>query len=233
MKLEGQIGQPMLQRMLWGALILVLVGVVSAGIWSLLRERPAARATFAGALPRLPVYGSIPDFSLIERSGQQVERSDFQGKIWIANFIYTHCADTCPLESAEMAQLQDDLVAEKEVRLVSITVDPERDSPGVLSHYADRFGAEPDRWFFLTGEKQAIYHLVTEGFRLSVIDPGEEVLGKRIPNQAWPAREPIHSSRFVLVDRLARIRGYYDSSDAEALRRLRQGVRSLLQSEGL
>jgi cytochrome oxidase Cu insertion factor (SCO1/SenC/PrrC family) len=219
--------------MLWGTLILVLVVVVSAGTWSLLRERPAAKATFAGALPRLPIYSSVPNFSLIERSGRQVERSALQGKTWIVNFIYTHCADTCPLESAEMAQLQADLAAEKEVRLVSITVDPGRDSPGVLSRYADRFGADPDRWLFLTGEKQAIYHLVQEGFRLSVIDPGEEVPGKKIPSQVWPARGPTHSARFVLVDRLARVRGYYDSSDTEALRRLRQGVRSLLQSEGL
>lgn len=224
-----QPGQPLLQRILWGVLILVLVGVVSAGTWSLLRERPASKAAFAGALPRLPVYGPAPDFSLIERSNRRVERSDLLGKIWIVNFIYTHCADACPLESAEMAKLQENLAAEKEVRLVSITLDPERDTPQVLSRYADRFRADPNRWLFLTGEKQAIYHLVREGFRLSVVALDEEVPGKEVSHQAWPAGGPTHSARFVLVDRLARIRGYYDSSDTEALRQLRQGVGSLLQ----
>ncbi|MGH7406768.1 MAG: SCO family protein [Candidatus Methylomirabilales bacterium] len=246
-----------LQRLLWSALHLVLAGVVVAGTWSLLRGGLAGRMPGAGASPGLPVYGSVPEFSLTERSGRQVRGSDLRGKVWIANFIYTHCPDTCPLQSGQIARLQADLAAEGDVRLVSITVDPERDTPEVLSRYADRFGAAPDRWIFLTGEKEAIHRLAREAFRVGVVEPGEVGespldeafppprlpdreargrVGTRIFSQASALAHPghavqlvMHSSRFVLVDRVSRIRGYYESTDGESLRRLRQHVRALLR----
>ena len=247
-----------LQRLLWSALVLVLVGVVAAGTWSLLRGALAGRLWGAGSSPRLPVYGSVPDFSLTERSGRQVGGSDLRGKVWIANFIYTHCPDTCPLQSGQMARLQAEFAAEGGVRLVSITVDPERDTPEVLSRYADRFGAAPDRWLFLTGERAAIYGLARGAFRLGVVEAGEVGespldeafpplrgrVGARLLRGLWrwplgpaPAlahpghafRLVMHSARFALVDRRGRIRGYYDSADGESLRRLRQHVRALLR----
>ena len=75
-------------------------------------------------LEGLQVFGTLPDFSLIERSGRAVTLADLRSKVWIANFIYTHCTDTCPLQSARMAKLQDDFAGERNLRLVSITVDP-------------------------------------------------------------------------------------------------------------
>ena len=246
-----------LQRLLWSALVLVLVGVVAAGTWSLLRGALAGRTPGEDVPPRLPVYGSVPDFSLTERSGRQVGGSDLRGRVWIANFIYTHCPDTCPLQSGQMARLQAEFAAEGDVRLVSITVDPAQDTPEVLSGYADRFGAIPGRWLFLTGEKEAIYRLARGAFRLGVVEAGEVGespldeafppprlpdreargrVGARIFSQASALAHPghavrlvLHSSRFVLVDRGARIRGYYDSADGESLRRLRQHVRALLR----
>lgn len=222
------------QRILWSVLILVLVGVSGVGVRSLLREQPATRATPSGASVRLPVYGSVPDFSLLERSGGQVQLSDLRDKIWIANFIFTNCPDECPLMTGEMAQLQTDFSSTGIIRFVSITVDPERDTPAVLSRYADRFGADPERWLFLTGGKAAIYRLAREGFRVSVIDPIEES-GLFVPPLALAhhgrEQDPAHSASFVLVDRRARIRGYYDGRDTEALRRLRQHVNTLLREE--
>jgi cytochrome oxidase Cu insertion factor (SCO1/SenC/PrrC family) len=150
---------------------------------------------------------------------------------------------------------------------VSITVDPARDTPKVLARYAARFGADPDRWWFLTGEKQAIYALAQQGFYLSVeepespgrpIGPGgtrqrpmdraawrEETPGRRLDRFLLGLLEPvpafahsdflvppfIHSSWFVLVDRQARIRGYYRSDDEEALRRLRRDTSTLLKED--
>jgi len=93
--------------------------------------------------------------------------------VWVANFIYTHCTDTCPLQSARMAALQRDFAEEQGLRFLSITVDPKRDTPGVLAEYAARYDADRDRWWFLTGDKDAIYALIQEGFRLSVEDPTE------------------------------------------------------------
>jgi protein SCO1/2 len=178
-------------------------------------------------LEGLKVFGTVPDFSLIERNGRRVELLDLMGKVWIANFFYTHCPDTCPVQSAQMARLQGDFVAEGDLRLVSITVDPERDTREVLSNYANRYGADPDRWLFLTGKKEAIYRLAQEGFRLSVVDPEE----KKGTHHGETGKQFIHSSRFVLVDLQARIRGYYPGTDEDALQRLRKDVRTLLRGE--
>jgi protein SCO1/2 len=168
----------------------------------------------------------VPLFSFIERSGQKVERVGFLGRIWVVDLIYTHCPDTCPLQSAEMARLQAELVNETDIRLVSITVDPARDTLAVLSRYAKRFGADPKRWLFLTGEKEAIYRFVQEGLRLPVMDPRSRARGA-----GGRGVTLLHSSRFVLVDREARIRGYYESSDMESLRQLREDVKTLLRKE--
>ncbi len=282
-----------IRRALWGLLILVMVGVVGAGARSLLRGRPAGGGGEAEAPAGPPVYGRVPDFSLIERSGRRVQASELRGLVWIADFIYTHCTDTCPLQSAQMARLQAEFTPATDLRFVSITVDPARDTPQVLARYAARFGADPARWLFLTGEKAAIFHLAREGFRLGVEEPvptkpspldkafppergaapgapspfpsppsgGEgpskhslsllreragvragrlfeaapamahEPAGTPAPAPAPSgARGPIlHSSRFVLVDRQARIRGYYEGGDDEALRRLRRDVQILLK----
>jgi cytochrome oxidase Cu insertion factor (SCO1/SenC/PrrC family) len=185
----------------------------------------------------LGVYGEVPDFSLTERSGRRVTRADLLGKVWVANFIYTKCTETCPLQSAQLARLQSEFV-EEELRLVSITVDPDRDTPAVLSRYAERYGADPVRWLFLTGEKGAIYRLAKEGFRLGVADPDDvsRSTGPRRwgePPAAWASHGSkgliLHSPRLVVVDRRAKIRAYHRPDDEEALERLRQNVRLVLR----
>ncbi len=256
-----------------GVLAVALAGVLGAALWTWQAWRPGSSQRAQGPLEGLAVFGTVPDFSLIQRDGRRVTLADLRGKVWIANFIYTHCTDTCPLQSAQMARLQEELKAEPEFRLVSITVDPEQDTPETLTEYATWFGADRDRWLFLTGEKRALYALAVEGFRLAVADPEEMDQGPR-ENRAPPGRprarqenpsqqpkgrvsavtrflqtagkslmEPapalahpghpgkpfIHSSRFALVDGQARIRGYYQSNDEEALGRLRRDVRTLLR----
>jgi len=237
----------------WGIGVLVILLVAAGGA---LATRPWLGSRLArtlglptspgqgrGALETLGVYWEVPDFALVERSGRRVTRTELLGKVWIANFFYTECTETCPLQSASMARLQADLAGEKDVRLVSISIDPAHDSPQVLSEYATRFRADPERWLFLTGSKDAIYRLAIEGFRLGVTDQGEKVQrapgGARAwlePVPAWahpvpnPERKPIiHSSRFVLVDRHAQIRGYYHGTDSESLERLRRDARVVLR----
>ena len=224
-----QISQPGnlgVQKALWGLLILVLIGVVGAGIWSLILHKPASKQALSVGSRQPPAYGSVPDFSFIERSGQEVERVEFLGRIWVVDLIYTHCPDTCALQSAEMARLQAELVNETDIRLVSITVDPARDTLAVLSRYAKRFGADPKRWLFLTGEKEAIYRFAREGLHLPAMDPRSSARGAGGRGVTF-----LHSSRFVLVDREARIRGYYESSDMGSLRQLREDVKTLLRKE--
>ena len=203
----------------------ILLGLMVAGLgivigtllWIKLAPQPRFGANQRSPLEEMGQYGSVPEFSLTERSGKTIRLEQLRGTIWIADFIYTDCQDTCPLQSTEMAKLQYELSAQKFVKLLSFSVNPDKDTPSVLSQYADRFKASSDRWLFLTGGQQEIRSLVQNGFRLSVAtassDPG--VI--------------LHSPRFVLIDRQAQIRGYYDSRDNEALQRLRRDVAILVK----
>ena len=151
-------------------LAIALAAIAGGWAWYLLRSgRPPASAMLGG----LQIFGTLPDFTLIERDRRTVTRSDLVGTVWVANFIYTQCTDTCPLQSARMAVLQRDFAGGLGLRFLSITVDPTRDTPAVLAKYAARYEADRSQWWFLTGEKQAIYTLIQEGFRLSVEDPTE------------------------------------------------------------
>jgi cytochrome oxidase Cu insertion factor (SCO1/SenC/PrrC family) len=198
----------------------------------------------------------VPDFSLLERNGQRVTKADLLGKVWIADFIFTRCVEQCPLVNSRMVALQQAFAAEDDVRLVSISVDPEHDTPDVLTRYAAGLGAHPQRWLFLTGDKAHIYALAREGFRLGVFEaqtssrtsmrpwwqsrPGlKSVLQLLGPAEARAhhgahsqggARQTIqHSARLVLVDRRGRIRQYYDSNDDRTLTRLQGDVHALLR----
>ena len=206
--------------LLLGVAVVGLGIVLGTAVWL----RMAPHSGFGRGSPNtaegLNSYGSVPDFALIERNGSTVSLAQLRGKFWIADFIYTSCSDTCPLQTAAMAELQQAYIGNPEIQLVSFTVDPERDTPQVLSRYADKYRADAARWYFLTGPRDRIMHLIQKGFYLAVAaaPPGND------PNGMIP-----HSPRFVLVDKEARIRGYYDSRDADALVRLKSDIRTLVK----
>ena len=165
-------------------------------------------------------YGSVPEFTLTERDGSLVSLQQLRGKIWVADFIYTSCTDTCPLQSAMMAKLQQEYATKPDFQLVSFTVDPERDTPQALTTYATKYQADGKRWYFLTGQRDRIVRLVEEGFHLAVAT---------FPSDTDPSGVIGHSPRFVLVDKDAHIRGYYDSRESEAFVRLKNDIDSLLK----
>ena len=205
--------------------LLLGVSVLSLGIilgtffWLKLAPRPGLTGWDAKPLEGLSRYGTVPEFSLVERSGKVATLADLRGSIWIADFIYTTCQDTCPMQTAEMAQLQEQWKDRVGLKLVSFSVDPEKDTTAVLSRYADRYKADAQRWLFLTGAKEEISRLVQEGFRLSAVAlPGDGNVGSVI----------MHSPRFVLIDKHAQIRGYYDSRDPQAMQRLKNDVATLI-----
>ena len=206
---------PMRQKLIGSLLFLLLVVLGTILIWqrfgeqSPSRQEPPRNEGPEGTI--LPVFGQAPDFSLTERSGRAFSKSDLTGKPWIADFIFTSCAGQCPLMSLEMRRLQRLFQKEIGLRFVSFTVDPERDTPEVLSQYADRYDAEKNRWFFLTGP-QGEMNRILNGFFLSPVDQ--------------PA---MHSIRFILVDGEDQMRGYYDSSDAAAIKQLVHDVRILIK----
>jgi protein SCO1 len=230
---------------LWGLVVLHLAGVGAVGTFMALGTRGVGLFHSSltgdasqGALETLGTYGEVPEFALTERSGRAVTRADLLGKVWLATFIYTQCTETCPLQSARVAGLQAQFMAEPDLLLVSITVDPERDTPAALAAYAERYGANPSRWWFLTGPKRVIYRLAKEGFRLGVVDPDDPAQTGAIFRSLAPAPAfathgskglVMHSSRFVLVDRQARIRAYHLPDDEASLDRLRRNLRTLLR----
>ena len=165
----------------------------------------------------LPTYGRVPAFALVDQEGRSVSRDTLLGSVWIADFIFTRCAGQCPMMSAQMARLAATFSHDASVRLVSFTVDPEWDTPPVLARYAEAQGAAGTRWSFVTGDSAQLRRLCQEGFQLSAADG------------AGTPEEPIaHSVRLVLVDRQGIIRGYYDATDAAAVKRLVRDLRKLL-----
>jgi protein SCO1 len=168
--------------------------------------------------PELPVYGSVPDFTLTERSGRSVRLADLRGRVWVADFVFTSCGGPCPLLSRRMADLQKRFADRPMLQLVSITVDPDRDTPEALRAYAERYAAQAERWWFLTGPKPDVAGLVRNGFHLAAEMPeGSE-------------QDITHSTRFVLVDPGGRIRGYYDGAGDDDRDRLPEDIDRLLRS---
>jgi protein SCO1/2 len=208
------------QFLLLGALVIGLGIVLGTALWLKLGPRPQLFTNDGEQRDRLMQYGTVPDFSLTERSGENVSLAQLRGKIWIADFIYTSCTDTCPLQTGMMARLQEEYSSNPNIQLVSVTVDPERDTPQTLSLYAARHNADTKRWFFLTGQRDRIIRLIQDGFHLSVA---------ALPNGAESSGMIPHSPRFVLIDKDARIRGYYDSRELEAFVRLKNDVETLLK----
>lgn len=155
--------------------------------------------------PALPVLGQVPAFHLEDATGETLHSESLQGKVWIANFFFTTCGGICPILSEQMARLSRTLGEVEGLSLVSITVNPEQDSPRVLARYAQQFQGDKTNWHFLTGSRSAITRLVAEGFKVGDI------------------REPVfHSALFPLVDSEGRIRGYYDGTKSEEIDRLSQ-----------
>jgi len=168
----------------------------------------------------LGTYGTVPPFSLTERSGKTITNHDLDGKIWVADFIFTTCPGPCPIISANMAKLQSQLAGDQRVQLVSFTVDPQDDTPAVLSAYADHLGADPQRWWFLTGPEKPLYDLIQNGFYQTVqdnhgkaLDPGQYVV--------------THSTYMALVDAHGTKRGFYQGLDADDLAKMLEAIHQL------
>lgn len=197
------------------AAALIVVAAVLMGAAAFLGITSARRAPGQGLSAGLR---EVPDFRLTAAtsdSQRPLSRADLAGRPWIADFIFASCAGPCPLLSANMARLQARLPSA--VRLVSFTVDPDRDTPKALKAYARRFRADPSRWYFLTGDKRPLYKLLSEGFKLATVEDPGAPSGLRVS----------HSTKFVLVDARGVLRGYYDGDDPDALARLEQDAASL------
>ncbi len=198
------------------SLLIVAVLLIAGGVrfWRNSAPSPAPA-------PEIKALGNVGNFTLTERSGKTVSRADLLGKIWVADFIFTRCAGICPMMSGKMRGLKEKLGPHEDLRFVSFSVDPDYDSPEVLSKYAERYGAG-NEWLFLTGDKKTIHGLSSQHFHLAV---GEIPEAERVQDE----QSINHSSRFVLIDKEGRIRGYYNTeNDDAAMERLAADAKQLL-----
>jgi protein SCO1/2 len=197
----------------WKAFLL-LMPLVIAGMLLLLRQAEVKQLRNR----TISSYGKVPSFELTNQNGQMFGSTQLHGKVWIADFIFTMCPGPCPMISSRMSELQKPL-EKTDVHLVSFSVDPEHDTPQVLSGYAEKLNARPHRWDFLTGPKEAIYRLSRDGFKLGISDGRTE------------NGTPVHSTRMILVDRRGEIRGYYDATAPDAITKLLADTNHLLREQ--
>ena len=153
---------------------------------------------------KLPVWGQVADFTLTNQNGHAVTLADLRGKIWIAAIIFTTCPGPCRTMTREMKDLQDTLPPGPEPKLISLTTFPELDTPPILKAYAEKYGADFNRWSFLTGSKAQIAMLATNSLGLTAAE--------KIPaERESPYDLFIHSTYLVLVDRQRRLRGVFQT----------------------
>ena len=189
--------------------ILILASIVSC----------LAAFVFAGYLfvketheHKIPIYGHVLPFELQDSQNNRFTAQQLSGKIWVTDFFFTTCGGICPVLSSNMAKLYRSYKLEKDVAFVSISVNPENDTPQRLAEYAPRFAADPGECHFLTGKTADMKNISVSGFKVGSID------------------EPMfHSSYFILVDRRGRIRGYYDGLDQAGIKALFKDIAQLLK----
>ncbi|WBA40177.1 SCO family protein [Hymenobacter canadensis] len=168
-----------------------------------------------GKWRRDTVFHQLADFRFTSQSGRIVtQREVVANGLYVANFFYTTCPGACPRLSSQMARVQERFRKDPRVKLVSFTVDPARDSAAVLERYAEQYGAIAGKWFFLTGDKTALYRLITDEFRLEA------------PRGQAPGIE--HSQNLYLIDRNQRVRGIYDGTKTKDVERLMTEIDVLL-----
>jgi protein SCO1/2 len=200
------IARPSLQPWLW------------TGFLALVMALPVLRSTLPTPIPPPPVLGTVPDFKLIDQTGAPFGPERLAGRVWIADFVFTRCPDVCPRLTEHMAGVQRTLGDRAD--LVSVSVDPAFDTPERLAAFARAHGADSPRWHFLTGESRHVQDAVLRGFRVAFSRDSEDIASIT------------HGVHVVLVDGRGRIRGFYDSNDADALDRLMTDARRLVDHAG-
>ena len=164
-------------------------------------------------------YHTISDFTFIDQDSEQVSQSIVKNKIYVADYFFTTCKSICPKMSNQLMRVQFAYKDDPEVMILSHTVDPEGDSPYVLRAYAKAHNATKGKWYFLTGDKKALYDMARNSYFVTAM-PGD-----------GGADDFIHSEQMVLVDKQKRIRGFYDGTDYGEMTKLIDEINVLKKEE--
>ncbi|WP_276502587.1 SCO family protein [Terrimonas pollutisoli] len=195
------------------ALFITAVFVLPFSAWALLNF-------YEKEFEALPVIGKAKDhhignFQLVNQDGIVKTEKQWDGKIVVADFFFTHCPTICPKMTASMMRINEEFKNDGAIWLSSFSVDPERDSATQLKTHADRFGIVTAKWDLLTGDKREIYKLARNSFMIVATD------GDGGPNDF------IHSEKLVLIDPQKRIRGYYDGTSDKEVKQLVNDIKKL------
>jgi protein SCO1/2 len=154
-------------------------------------------------LAALPIYAQVADFSLTNQDNKVVSLANLRGHVWVADIIFTRCPGPCLRMTRQMKELQDAL-SNNSIKLISLTTDPDYDTPAILKIYAEHNGADTGRWSFLTGTKKQVNGLAVDSLKLSAVEkkPEERVT----PEDLW-----VHSTIFVIVDKRGQLRGVFQT----------------------
>ena len=199
-------------RLLWLAAISGVIALLGAA--RLLSARPLT----------LPVLASVPAFQLSDERGAQLGRDQLLGHVTVVDFIFTSCSTACPLLSTALAHLQDDIRTRglgTKARLLSISVDPERDTSERLRAFAARYGADPHLWHFARGAEGELRRVVIDGMK--------QHFERQLDRGELDGFTILHGTRFVLIDDNAQIRGFYDARDPGDMAHLREAITALVE----
>lgn len=197
--------------LVWGALVLTAICIVVAFVLQRLQQQ--------AAVPLRPLSQVAP-FTLTNQHGQPVTLTSLLGEVWVADIIFTRCAGPCPQMTRTMREIQDAVSAKAPVKFVTLTTDPDYDTPAVLNQYGKEAGADPARWLFLTGAKDEIARLAINSLKLTAIEKAPE-------RRESAADLFIHSTIFVLVDKHGVVQAAFDREDPNFKRSLLHSIRVL------
>ena len=195
----------MVRLVVWGGLAVVILAVLFAFVRE--QRAPSSSPVDTGlGRPDLPVISQLTDFTLTNQLAKPTGLAKFANKVWFADIIFTRCPGPCPVMTRRMAELQAHFAGEPDVAFATLTTDPGHDTPEIMQRFAGRFGANAERWQFLTGDKPEIVRLAVDGMKLIAREkpPGE---------QATPEDLFIHATIFVAIDRQGRLRGVLESME--------------------
>lgn len=160
---------------------------------------------------------TIEDFSFTNQNGKTITQEDYKDKIYVADFFFTTCPTICPKMTNNMVWLQNQIKDNDNVKLVSFSVTPDIDSVPVLKKYAEEKGVMDSKWNLLTGNKKDIYFLARKSYLVVKTGSPEEMY------------DMVHTENFVLVDQKKRIRGFYDGTNIEEVKKLLEDINFLSQ----
>jgi protein SCO1/2 len=202
------------QWTVWGGLVLIILTIGVAFLLTQMKpkERP------------LPVISQLPDFQLTNQLGNIVTLETLRGNVWVADIIFSRCLGPCPDMTRHMSEVQALIPADKPVKLVTLTTDPEFDTAAVLKTYSEHYGTRADRWWFLTGNKVEIARLAVDGLKLVAVEKASA--DRDNPNDIF-----IHSTLFVVVDQEGRLRAAIEAMEPGAPQKVLRAVETLLREK--